>query len=99
APQSSRKAHGTSMQETIPSLSARVLAGAMLANEYGAPPGDTAARPRAPVPCHVSPPPILGNHLLDPSASQSGWPSSADVLARIDGVLPAYTAYMPSTSR
>jgi hypothetical protein len=48
---------------------------------------------------HVSPPSILGNNPPSPSQSRSGWSSSVEVLARMDGSFPEYMAKTPSTSR
>ncbi len=48
---------------------------------------------------HVSPPSILENNPATPFESPPGWPSPTDVLTGMDGIKPAYTALMPSTSR
>jgi hypothetical protein len=57
----------------------------MFTSVYGANPGYTALAPHIPAPRHVLPPPILGNCRVSPSENYSGWPSSAEGLARIGG--------------
>lgn len=71
----------------------------MFASVDGASPGYMALTPRILAPRHVSPPSILGNNLIIHSPNCSGWPSSPDALARMDGGFPEYMAKTPSTLR
>jgi hypothetical protein len=48
---------------------------------------------------HISPPSILGNNLGPHSRNRSGWTSSAEVQARMDGCFPECMANLPSTLR
>jgi len=71
----------------------------MFASVDGAGPGYMALAPRILAPRHVSPPYILGNDLVDQSKNYSGWPSSAEAPARIDGSFPECMAILKSTLR
>lgn len=71
----------------------------MLASIDGTSPGYMALTPHILAPRHVSPPSILGNNTLPPSQNRSGWASSAEAQARMDGSFPEYMAKTPSTSR
>ena len=71
----------------------------MFASIDGAVPEYMALAPHILAPRHVLPPSILGNMLPTPSQSHSGWPSSPEVLARMDGSFPECMAKMPSTLR
>ena len=71
----------------------------MFASMDGGRPGYMAITPHIQAPRHVSPPPILGNNLVSHSKNGSGWPSSAEAPARMDGSVPEYMANLPSTSR
>ena len=65
----------------------------------GASPGYTALTPHILAPRHISPPSILGKHLAANPKTRSGRPSSPEVLPRMDGRFPEYTAKTPSTLR
>jgi hypothetical protein len=72
---------------------------AMFARVDGGRPGYMALAPHILESRHISRPSILGNDLITPSASCSGWSSSAEALTRMDGSFPEYMAETPSTSR
>ena len=98
-PHLTRKKRRQSMQKMTLSLPPRAFATAMPANGYGLVPEYTSAMLRTLRPRHVSPPSILGNNPAIRSANHSGWPTSAEAPARVDGVSAEYAAYTPSTSR
>ncbi len=71
----------------------------MFASVDGVSPEYMALAPHILAPRHVSPPSILGNFRVTRSPTPSGWLSSAEALARMDGSFPEWTANMPSTLR
>lgn len=71
----------------------------MFASINGASPGYMAPTPHILAQRHISPPSILGNNLGPHSRNRSGWTSSAEVLARMDGCFPECMANLPSTLR
>jgi len=72
---------------------------AMFASMDGASSGYVALAPSMLAQRHVSPPSILDNDLPTSLKNRSGWPSSANPLARMDGRFPECMAETPSTSR
>ncbi|UCV27183.1 hypothetical protein [Ferribacterium limneticum] len=71
----------------------------MLASIDGTSPEYMALTPHILAARHVSPPSILGNNLAIQPKNRSGWPSSAEVLIRMDGCFPEWMAKLPSTLR
>lgn len=98
-PHLSGKERGQSMPGTTLSPLPRAFASAVPANTDYPPPEYTSPGRRIPRPRHVSPPAILGNNLVTPSANCSGWPSPAEAPARIQGSFSECMAHMPSTLR
>jgi len=91
--------HCSQTQQFVFSHMTRSFGGTMIASIDGAGPGYMTLTPHILAPRHVSPPPILGNNLAIHHTNPSGWPSSTEAQARMDGSFPEYMAHAPSTSR
>jgi len=74
------------MQEMMLSQLAKTFEGNMPAEVAMELPGESATRPQILAPRRVLPSAIPGINLTNPAVSQSGCPSSADVLAGMDDV-------------